>query len=312
MKLFSYVLLGGILLAKPVYASNVLHEYFELAIGSFDTAQQAVKDDRYAEITWHIAEIWPGNKDVRWTYAENWAPNAERPYRQRITRFKMAEDGSIKADGFFLPDPEAFMGAWQEPERFATLLPEMLQPVAGCTVLLVKTGVQRFEGSTQGRQCRNNHRGASYMISQTQVSVEGFVNWDRGFNADGELVWGPAAGGYQFRPVGVNQCNEPVIMVVYGEIADRAGFGRYVGALAESGLYQKYQAYHLAFSPALAQMEGNPPASRGMVLARFPCLQAAKDFWYSDAYQAIIPYRQGVAEFEVSFLRELPIPNYIH
>ncbi|MCC5825048.1 CpcT/CpeT family chromophore lyase [Alkalimonas sp.] len=312
MKVLSYGLLAAILLVKPVHASDLLQQYLELAVGSFDTSQQAARDDRYADITWHITEIWPGDSKVRWTYAENWAPDAERPYRQRITRFQLAADGSIQADGFLLPEQEAFMGAWQQPERFAALKPEDLQPVVGCTVYLVKTGAQRFEGATQGQQCRNSHRGASYMISQTQVSADGFVNWDRGFSANGDLVWGPAAGGYQFRPVGQQQCNEPVIMVVYGEIFDRAGFGRYVSALAESGLYQQHQAYHLAFSPAVAQMEGEPPASRGMVLARFPCLQAAKDFWYSEAYQAIIPHRQGVAEFEVSFLRELPVPAYVH
>jgi hypothetical protein len=45
------------------------------------------------------------------------------------------------------------------------------------------------------------------------------VNWDRGFDAHGNLVWGPAAGGYRFRRVGeADACVQPVRMLVYAEI----------------------------------------------------------------------------------------------
>jgi hypothetical protein len=30
------------------------------------------------------------------------------------------------------------------------------------------------------------------------VHAEGFTNWDRGFTAEGEHVWGPRGGGYEF------------------------------------------------------------------------------------------------------------------
>ena len=57
--------------------------------------------------------------------------------------------------------------------------------------------------------------------------------------------------------------------------------------------------------------EGDPPPGRGVIIARFPCLQAAKDFWYSNAYQAIRPLREGAAEFEVIVLGTPPLPDYL-
>ena len=51
---------------------------------------------------------------------------------------------------------------------------------------------------------------------------------------------------------------------------------------------------------------------RGVVVSRFPCLEAARQFWFSEQYQSeIMPLREGIAEFEVLVLPALPIPDYI-
>ena len=137
------------------------------------------------------------------------------------------------------------------------------------------------------------------------------VNWDRGFSADGELKWGPAAGGYRFaRQTDEPRCDKPVRMLVFGEIFDREKFGAYVAAITRSGLYPKLGGYYEAITPALDVFEGEPPPGRGVVISRFPCLEAAQTFWQSPEYAEIIPLREGVAEFEVLVLPGLPIPDY--
>ncbi len=139
------------------------------------------------------------------------------------------------------------------------------------------------------------------------------TNWDRGFSADGQLVWGPASGGYRFERIDDRPaCNKPVRMLVYGDIFDRAKFGAYGRALAESGLYPESGGYYEAISPALEVFEGDPPDSRGVIIVRFPCAEAAQRFWYSDAYQSEIrPLRDGIAEFEVLLLRTPRVPDYV-
>ena len=101
-------------------------------------------------------------------------------------------------------------------------------------------------------------------------------------------------------------------MLVYGDISDRSKFGAYGRALAESGLYPESGGYYEAISPALEVFEGDPPESRGVIIVRFPCAEAAQRFWYSDAYQSEIrPLREGIANFEVLLLRAPPIPDYV-
>jgi len=99
------------------------------------------------------------------------------------------------------PEAARFVGAWQDSAALAALKPVELTELPGCDIVIVRAGIGRFEGATTGSGCRNSYKGASYAISQSVLTADEMVNWDRGFNAAGELVWGPAAGGYQFRRV---------------------------------------------------------------------------------------------------------------
>ncbi len=304
------------LTAAPARGTEALNLYVEMATGSFSSAAQAAADDRYGTAIWHIEEIWEGRDDGRWLYAENWFGEAEQPYRQRITRLTVAEDGSLLARGYRLPGTQPYVGAWENPSLLGDLSPDDLQAVAGCDVTLVRTGERRFEGTTRGRECENRYKGAAYVVSRSVLTDEVMMNWDRGIAADGRVVWGPEAGGYRFRPVGEDggpeACNKPVRMVVFGEIHNRAAFAAYPRAIFASGLYEQVQGYYEAITPALEVFEGDPPPGRGVVISRFPCLEAAREFWYSDTYQnEILPLREGAADFEVLVLPGLPVPEYI-
>jgi uncharacterized protein (DUF1330 family) len=291
--------------------AGALDEYVGLQVGSFTSEAQARQDARYDAITWHIAEIWPGgDPGERWLYTESWMPGAPAPYMQRISRLREAPDGTLTARRYTLPEAARFVGAWQEPARFAGLKPAELVELSGCEAVVTRAGAGRFEGSTSGARCRNSYKGASYAISQSVLTADEMVNWDRGFDAAGNLVWGPAAGGYRFRRVGeAAACDQPVRMLVYGEIKDRKAFGAYVRAIAEAGLYAKTGGYYEAMSPALEVFEGSPPPERGVVIARFPCLEAARRFWHSPEYAEIRKLREGIAEFEVLVLPVPPIPK---
>ncbi len=271
--------LAGITLALLGMSSaqaGALDDFVRLQVGSFTSEAQAKQDARYDAITWHIAEA----------------------------------DGTISARRYTLPEAPRFVGAWQEPAKFADLKPADLAELHGCDAVITRAGAGRFEASTLGVRCRNSYKGASYAISQSVLTADEMVNWDRGFDANGNLAWGPAAGGYRFRRVGeAGACVQPVRMLVYGEIRDRKAFGAYVRAIAEAGLYAKTGGYYEAMSPALEVFEGTPPPERGVVIARFPCLEAARQFWHSPEYAEIRKLREGIAEFEVLVLPVPPIPK---
>jgi len=301
-----FILAGAGLLQSA--EAGVLEDYVGLQVGSFSSEAQAKQDARYDAITWHIAEIWADDDPAeRWLYTESWMPQAPAPYMQRVTRLHAEPDGTISARRYTMPEAARFVGAWQDSSRLAGLKPAELAELAGCDLVIVRAGAGRFEGTTVGNHCRNSYKGASYATSQSALTADEMVNWDRGFNAAGELVWGPAAGGYRFRRVGeAGACVQPVRMLVFGEIRDRKAFGNYLGALRKSGLYQKFDGYYEAFTPALEVFEGTPPESRGVVIVHFPCLDAAQRFWHSDEYAEIRKLREGVADFEVLVL---PVPQ---
>jgi uncharacterized protein (DUF1330 family) len=297
--------------AAAAAPSATLDEYVRLQVGSFTSEAQARQDLRYDAVTWHVAEIWPGGRaGERWLYTESWMPDAPAPYMQRISRLRAEPDGTIVARRYTLPEAPRFVGGWRDPAAFDVLKPGELAELAGCDGVITRAGAGRFEGGTIGSRCRNSYKGAAYAISQSVLTAEEMVNWDRGFSEGGELAWGPVAGGYRFRRVGeTGACVQPVRMLVYGEIKDRKAFGTYVRAIAASGLYPKNGGYYEAMSPALEVFEGSPPPGRGVIIARFPCLEAAQRFWHSEEYREIVKLREGIAGFEVLVLPVPPAPK---
>jgi uncharacterized protein (DUF1330 family) len=304
-----------VLACSPVIAApsgeTTLDAFVRLQVGSFSSGVQARQDKRYDVAVWHIVEIWPqAAPGERWLYTESWLEGAPKPYLQRVSRVREDGAGAVRVQRYTLPEAERWVGAWQEPTRFAALERAQLTQLTGCDGVMVRTAAQRFEGGTVGAGCANAYKGARYAVSSALLGADEMVNWDRGFAADGSQVWGPADGGYRFRRVGEdNACVDPVRMLVYGEIRDRKAFGAYVRAIAEAGLYPKHGGGYEALTPALEVFEGSPPATRGVVIARFPCLAAAQAFWNSPEYAEIRKLREGIADFEVLVLPSAPVPR---
>lgn len=189
-------------LAGRVARADVLEDYVALQAGTFSSAAQARKDAGYDAVTWHIVEIWSGrDPGERWLYTESRADTGASPYMQRITRLRAGPDGTIAATRYTMPDAARYVGAWRDPSLFAELVPAALIELPGCDLTITRVDAGRFEGATRGHLCRNSYKGASYATSQSSLTEEGLVNWDRGFDADGRLVWGPPAGPYRLERV---------------------------------------------------------------------------------------------------------------
>jgi len=181
-------------------AGDLLDDYVRLQAGEFTSEVQARQDARYQVAQWHIVEIWRAqDPKQRWLYTEAWLAGAKGPYLQRITRVAQDGDASLVASRYTIPDPARFVGAYQDPGAFAKLRVGDLAALPGCEVTIVRAGAGRFEGGTAGDHCRANYKGAAYAVSTLVLTADGMTNWDRGFDAAGNLVWGPEAGGYQFR-----------------------------------------------------------------------------------------------------------------
>ena len=172
--------------------------------GSFSSARQAVEDPRYFEIHLRAAPIWTDRTDGRWLYIEQaQGQRLDSPYLQRGYHLTSEGDGAFMSTIYTLPgDALTFAGAWRTPGEFDELSPDDLAIRDGCEITLSwDDGVERFTGSTTGSGCESSLSGASYATAEVEITADEMRSWDRGFNADGEQVWGAEAGAYIFRRI---------------------------------------------------------------------------------------------------------------
>ncbi|MBD3237111.1 MAG: hypothetical protein GF330_10430 [Candidatus Eisenbacteria bacterium] len=167
--------------------------------GAFSSAAQAAADSSYYDIRLQMVPIWPTRADGRWLYVEQAvAGHEDRPYRQRIYRVDRIAAGTYRSRVYELTDPLRFAGAWRDVRTFDALSPDSLTLREGCAVLLQRRADGAFAGTTREGICRSSLRGASYATSEVVVTAHGIVSWDRGFDDQGQQVWGATAGGYRF------------------------------------------------------------------------------------------------------------------
>ena len=166
--------------------------------GTFRSAAQAEANPEYFDVRLVMAPIWSERSDGPWLYVEQAIGSAlERPYRQRV--YHLVDEGTqVRSEVYALPgEPLDFAGAFSDPDAFAGLTPEDLEWRRGCDILLQRSG-SAFAGSTVENACESSLRGASFATSEVVVEPDRLTSWDRGFDAQGEQVWGAEAGAYVF------------------------------------------------------------------------------------------------------------------
>ena len=97
-----------------------------------------------------------------------------------------------------MPEPERFIGAYDDPALLNVISPADLTEREGCAVHLKYEGEGTFRGSTKKDKCKSTLRGATYARSRVSITRAFVQSWDQGFDAAGEQVWGATEGGYMF------------------------------------------------------------------------------------------------------------------
>ncbi len=166
--------------------------------GASSSEAQAEEDESYYHISLIMAPIWRHRTDGYWFYVEQAvAASLEKPYRQRVYHVRRGEGGALESAVFAMSEPLRYAGAWKEKHPLSELGPADLIPREGCTVVLRKEG-DRFLGGTENKDCSSQLRGASYATAEIVIYADRLMSWDRGFDANGEQVWGAEKGAYIF------------------------------------------------------------------------------------------------------------------
>ena len=174
-----------------------LKELFSLMQGSFNSEVQSKQDSSYYNISLHMYPIWKDKGN--YLYVEQ-ALNSmqDRPYRQRIYKVTRLNDSVFSSAIYTIPNDSLWIGKWKTPKDFDRISTEYIEERTGCEVLLKRIGNGHFKGATGVKTCESSLRGASYATSEVEITQGKIVSWDRGFDADGNHVWGAVKAGYIF------------------------------------------------------------------------------------------------------------------
>ena len=176
---------------------EALDELFNLMQGSFNSEKQSIADSTYFNISLHMYPIWEDKG--KFLYVEQAMNDAQdKPYRQRIYEIKMDDDNTFSSVIHMVPDAAAWVGKWRTPEAFDSLDVDKVMLRKGCDVQLKRLGDNHYKGATQNYTCKSTLRGAVYATSEVEITEDKIISWDRGFDAEGNHVWGAVTGGYIF------------------------------------------------------------------------------------------------------------------
>lgn len=193
--------------AGSTTADTDLTAFAQTMAGHYSSAEQAGADSAYFDIRLHMVPIWgsAADLDTVWLYVEQAAAGyLDRPYRQRVYRLtaESGADGPVYRSAVYtLAAPLRFAGVWDSVVAFESLTPDSLEERSGCDILLTRQEDGSFAGSTGESNCPSALRGASYATSEVTMRADELVSWDRGWDADGQQVWGAEKGGYVFKRV---------------------------------------------------------------------------------------------------------------
>lgn len=183
---------------KNVESKN-LRELASWMSGYFTSQKQSESDSSYYDIRLRMKPVWKERTDGFWLYVEQaMASHQDRPYRQRVYHLIKLRDNLFESRVYSLGEPLRFAGDWRKKEPLSGLTPDSLTLRRGCSIILRRTGEDEFTGNTVGRGCRSDINEADYATSIVILTPERLLSWDRGFNSEGEQVWGARKGGYVF------------------------------------------------------------------------------------------------------------------
>jgi CpeT/CpcT family (DUF1001) len=182
-----------------------IEEVATLLEGKMDTSAQAIANPKAPNVRMTTCRVQVRDTKLKdqaiFLYQEQaLTQDLTKPYRQRFLKILSNRSSqSVESLSFKPDDPSAWSGFCGKPalERILSVQ-DLGSPV--CSVFL-KRSPAGYVGNTPGNGCPANVRGAVRITNQVELSPAGMNTWDRGFNAEGEQVWGAKSESYQYRRI---------------------------------------------------------------------------------------------------------------
>ncbi|NRA30808.1 MAG: hypothetical protein HRU11_11175 [Parvularculaceae bacterium] len=183
-------------------------DFADQAEGLWTSAEQSVSED-YDFVASETLRVLDDDEDGVWIYQQNWILGEEaprrarsivrnrhevRPYFQVVIQLRDFGDGEVHTTTYRLKNAARGDAAAFAKGDLASFDPAWVGEAA-CMGKINAISNGHWSG---GASCPNGYKGGVKVESQSVRTPQTYVNWDRGFNAAGEHIWGPAEGGYIF------------------------------------------------------------------------------------------------------------------
>lgn len=188
-------------LGQSIDADAQVREVASYLVGTMDTSARAAIDRDAADVRMTTCPIRVADTNTIFLYQEQaLSLNLDRPYRQRFLEIAPSADNlGVESMTYKPANPEAWIGLCDRPEvdRIVSV-PDFGEKI--CTITLQKDE-EGYWGSTPEEGCPTDYRGAVRVTNQVRLTETTMETWDRGFDAQGNQVWGAQDDSYQYRDI---------------------------------------------------------------------------------------------------------------
>ncbi|XP_066335651.1 chromophore lyase CRL, chloroplastic-like isoform X2 [Miscanthus floridulus] len=209
------VVVGGVLLLRRLRRSTTRWDHARAVADALSgekfSREQARKDpDNFFNLrmlTCPATEMVDGSRVLYFEQAFWRSP--EKPFRQRFYRVKPCLKEmkcDVELSSYAIRDAEEYKNFCDRQKDQRPQPEEVIADIAEhlTTIYLSRCGRGKrclYEGSTPPEGFPNNWSGASYCTSDLSIHKNGEVHiWDKGFDDEGNQVWGTKVGPYEFKP----------------------------------------------------------------------------------------------------------------
>jgi hypothetical protein len=171
--------------------------------GTFDSEQQSLDDPRYFPIRLDTCPVEAPQLGATAVYIEQaMIDSLDAPYRQRIYVIESEtsdEQGPVARTVVHTLADEAGAVGLCGRDDVAVYGSDDVVLRRDCDVVAEWDAADEvFVGGTRGEDCASSLQGARYATSEVRVEPDLLESWDRGFDAEGQQVWGAVDGPYEF------------------------------------------------------------------------------------------------------------------
>ncbi len=210
---FGLSCLAALAVLLPAFAGedsqDAALDFAALSEGSWTSLAQSA-DPGYDWVESETVRIMSERGDGVWLYQENAimaaSPDADiprdaksKPYFQVVIRLQSLGPDQVHTTTYRLETPEARSGAKGQWRTGAGVFDPAWVGAPACMGQMRRVAEGYWQGAAE---CPNTYKGAARVDSRSVRTPDTYVNWDRGFDGEGQNVWGPPRGGYIFKRKG--------------------------------------------------------------------------------------------------------------